>query len=64
MQNLRLYRLLSEKSQRELADEVNCTQPLISMFESGKLIPGKDLRRAIACALHMKEDDVFPKEGK
>ncbi|MFC2167783.1 helix-turn-helix transcriptional regulator [Acidobacteriota bacterium] len=62
MKKIRFYRLLCEKTQAELANEIKCTQPLISMFESGRLIPGKDLRQAIANSLHKKEDEIFPLE--
>ena len=37
MKKLKFYRLFCEKTQRELAKEVGCTQPLISMFENEKL---------------------------
>jgi len=60
MKKLRLFRLISGKTQRELGKEIGCTQPLISMFETGKVIPGKSFKEAIAKALSKQEKEVFP----
>lgn len=62
MKKLRLYRLMSGKTQKQIAEKVGCTQALISMFESGRLIPGNKLRKALARALNKTEDEIFPKE--
>lgn len=60
MNKLRLFRLMAEKSQKQLAKETGCSQSLISLFETGKVIPGKSLKEAIAKALNRIEDEIFP----
>jgi transcriptional regulator with XRE-family HTH domain len=62
MRKIKFYRLNSEKTQREIAKEIGCTQALISMFETGKVIPGKKFKEAIAEALNRPEDEIFPRE--
>lgn len=60
MKRLKILRVIANKTQRELAKEVGCSQSLISLFESGKVIPGKHLRESIAEALDAPKDDLFP----
>jgi len=62
MRKIKFYRLNSEKTQREIAKEIGCTQALISMFETGKVIPGKKFKEAIAEALNRPEDEIFPRK--
>ena len=54
---------MAEKSQKQLAKETGCSQSLISLFETGKVFPGKSLKDAIAKALNKTEDEVFPGEN-
>ena len=60
MRHIKYYRLMAEKSQRQIAGEVKCSQSLISMIEKGTVLPGKSLRVAISSALNQKEEHVFP----
>jgi len=60
MKKIKLFRLLSEKTQKELAKETRCSQSLISLFETGKVIPGKSLKIAISKALGKTEAETFP----
>ncbi len=50
---------MAEKTQKQLAKETGCFQSLISLFETGKVIPGNSLKEAIAKALNRIKDDVF-----
>lgn len=63
MNKLRLFRLMAEKTQKQLTKDTGCSQSLISLFETGKVIPGKSLKDAIAKALNRTEDEVFPGEN-
>lgn len=63
MKKLKFYRLFCEKTQRELAKEVGCTQPLISMFENEKLYPGPILKDALSKALNLPKDEIFAVEN-
>lgn len=63
MRKLKLYRLMAEKSQKQLARETGCSQSLISLFEKGKVFPGKSLKKAISQVLGQPEDEVFPEEN-
>lgn len=59
MRKLKLFRLMAEKTQKQLAKETGCSQSLISLFEAGKVLPGKSLRETIAQALNKTEDEIF-----
>ena len=59
MRKLKLFRLMAGKTQRELAQETGCSQSLISLFETDKVIPGKSLKKAIARALKGSEEEIF-----
>ena len=59
MNKLKLARLISGKTQKQLAKEIGLTQPLISMFETDKVIPGESLMKTIAMALSKSEDELF-----
>lgn len=39
LRKLKFFRLIDEKTQRQLAKEAGCSQSLISLFEKGKVIP-------------------------
>ncbi len=47
-EKIRLLRVLARKSQAEIAREAGCTQPLISMIELEKVLPGKQLCERLA----------------
>jgi len=64
MKKIRFYRLLAEKTQEQLGRESNCSQSLISLFERGKVFPGRSLKKEIARALNRSEEEVFPDEDK
>lgn len=53
---------MTEMTQKRLAAEAGCSQSLISLFESGKVLPGRSLREAIAQALNKSEEEIFPEE--
>ena len=63
MKKIKLYRLMAEKTQKQLAKETGCSQSLISLFETGKVIPGKSLREVIAKTLNRTEEEIFPGES-
>lgn len=63
MRNLKYFRLMAEKTQRQLGKETGCSQSLISLFEKGRVIPGKSLKEAIAKALCKSVEEVFPSEN-
>ena len=46
-------------SQKELADRVYSTQAMISMYESGKVTPKGDMRKALSKALGYSVEDLF-----
>jgi len=50
---------MAEKTQKQLSKETGCSQSLISLFETDKVIPGKSLKKAIAKALNRTEDEIF-----
>lgn len=62
MKKIKLLRLMAEKTQKELAKETGCSQSLISLFEKGKVIPGKSLKEAIAKALNRPQKEIFGEE--
>lgn len=64
MKKIRFYRLLAEKTQKQLGRETGCSQSLISLFERGKVLPGRSLKREIAKALNRSEEEVFPEEDR
>lgn len=64
MKKIRFYRLLAEKTQKQLGRETSCSQSLISLFERGKVLPGRSLKREIAKALNRSEEEVFPEEDR
>ncbi len=59
MKKIRLHRLLSGKTQKTLAEEIGCTQPLISMLENEKLFPGLKLKDALSKALNLSKDELY-----
>jgi len=62
MKRIKFYRLICEKTQEELSEEIGCTQALISMFERGIVIPGTKFKEAIAKALNRQQNEIFGEE--
>lgn len=58
---LRVFRVIANLKQRELAEKVGITQSLISLLETKKIFPGEELQKKIAAALNEPKDQVFPK---
>ena len=56
---LKLLRVATGKTQAELARELGVSQPLISAFERGYLVPGKDLKEKIAKVFEKPKDSIF-----
>ena len=46
-------------SQKELAGRIYFTQVMISMYESGKVTPKGDMRKALSNALGCSVEDLF-----
>lgn len=63
LNSLRLARELREWSQRKLADEAGLKQAQISRLESGKREPRLSTVRALAEALGVHQDTIFPEDG-
>lgn len=62
LNSLRLARELRGWSQRELADRAGLKQAQISRLESGKREPRLSTVRALADALGVDSDRIFPKD--
>jgi transcriptional regulator with XRE-family HTH domain len=60
MNRIRTARLLLRISQAELGRRLRLSQGMISAFETGRLIPGPDLRKRLADALAFPEEKLFP----
>lgn len=63
LNSLRLARELRGWSQRELADRAGLKQAQISRLESGKREPRLSTVRALADALGVDPDRIFPKDN-
>lgn len=59
-QNIRKYRQLRSMSQAQLAEEIECSQSTITMYETGKREPDMDTIEAIAQVLHISNHDLIP----
>jgi len=57
--NLRRARIERGLKQKELSRRARIRQPLLSEFESGKLIPGPEMRTRLARALKLPEGWLF-----
>ena len=57
---IRMMRLTRHFSQTDLARRLKVTQPLVSMFETGKVIPGEKLIREIEAALGLSPGMIRP----
>ena len=60
---LRVFRILAELSQRDLAKEAGISQGKYSFIESGKIFPTKDedrkaIAEALAKALSTKQENI------
>jgi transcriptional regulator with XRE-family HTH domain len=58
--NLQRARLERGFRQKELSKRTGIRQPLLSDFETGKLIPGEAMRAKLAKVLHVSESWLFP----
>lgn len=56
---LRVFRVIANLKQRELAEKAGITQSFISLIETEKIFPGDELQRKIATALNETKDRVF-----
>jgi DNA-binding XRE family transcriptional regulator len=61
---LKIFRTVAGKTQSQVAKDIGVTQPLICMFEKGKVHPGEELKRRLAAALTCTEEELFPTEGE
>ena len=57
---LRVFRVIANLKQRELAEKAGITQSFISLIETKKIFPGDELQKKIATALNEPKDRVFP----
>jgi Predicted transcriptional regulators len=62
--NLLLYRKRAKLGQRELAEKLGLTRQLISMFESGKVMPMHDTAVDIARILGVDPGLIWPEMFK
>ncbi len=61
---IKIKRLEKGLSQLELATELGITQTLMSIFESGRAIPPKDLLEKMAEILNCSPEDLLEGGGK
>jgi transcriptional regulator with XRE-family HTH domain len=50
------------KSQQQIANEVGCTQPLVSQWENGDGLPPTERVRAVAAAYGLRPELLLPDE--
>jgi len=63
-QLLRKARRKNKKLQRQIADEVGCSQVAVQGWESDKWLPENDRIRAVAAAYDVNPLDLLPKPKK
>lgn len=62
MVKLKILRSLSGRTQRQLAAEASITPAFLSMLESGKRRPSKEIKKRLSIALGIPENLLFDQE--
>lgn len=59
---LKVFRFLKEKSQDEISHEIGISQAKLSRIERGYIVSSEEEKKAIAKALEMTVEELFPEE--
>lgn len=61
--NMKLFRVMKNLSQRQLGDLAGCSQQEISAIENGEVVPTVYIALCIARVLERNVEDLFTLEG-